>query len=170
MMKIGTHANVEIVSCGLGEQGDKKTPFIAIEFENKEGDTMTWQGWLSEGAKERTIKTLISLGFMGKSVADLANPDKGISDLFGEIGAPVSVVVEEEEYEGKKRAKIAWVNIGGIAKFDHQTAVAKVKDLSVDGDLMKYRKEIKAPKPKAENPKKASEGTGEAEGDADVPW
>jgi hypothetical protein len=163
MMKTGTHSNVEIVSCGLGEQGEKKTPFIAIEFENKDGDSMTWQGWLTEGSKERTVKTLLSIGFMGKSIADLSNPEKGISDLFGEIGAPISVVVEEEEYEGKKRAKIAWVNVGGISKFDHQTAVSKVKELSIDGDLMRLKKEIKAPKPKA----KAEESE---ESDEPAPW
>lgn len=181
MMKIGVHTNVQIVGCFMGESAKQKTPYIGVEFENAEGDSMSWVAYLGdkEGAKdgltmtERALKKLLEIGFIGRSVSDLADTTKGINDLFGEV-EPISVTVEEEtDDEGKKRLKIAWVNVGGATKFDKAQAVAKVKELSIDGDLMKLRKEIKAPAKKKEEKKEEQKADGQTQGDEDgepAPW
>jgi hypothetical protein len=176
MMKLGIHNNVTIVGCFMGESAKQKTPYIGVEFENLEGESMSWIAYLGDkvGAKDnmtmtqRALKKLLEIGFIGKSVSDLADTDKCVDDLFGDVGEPLSVTVEEEtDDEGKKRLKIAWINVGGSAKFDKAQAVAKVKELAVDGDLMRLRKEIKAPK------KKEPKAEGQTQGDVDgepAPW
>jgi hypothetical protein len=100
----------------IGEQGDRQTPFIRIPVVVSEGTEVgkgaVWQGWLSNNAFEGTIKRLAEVfGFNG----DLASLATGKTTLAGKA---CSIITEFEEYEGKRRLKIKWLNAhgGGGAK------------------------------------------------------
>lgn len=100
----------------LGETSGGKEQ-VAVLFEIVEGDyqgqQMTWYGYFhgadSSKAQKNAKRTLESLRHCGWKGDDL-------TDLSGLGANEVQIVVEQEEYEGKIRTKIAWVNkCGGLA-------------------------------------------------------
>jgi len=161
-MKAGTHKGVVIVEAFTGVSGVKNTPYYGIEFENDEGESIEYVAYLTDNTKERALGTLIDLNFLGKSIADLSDTKKSMSDLFGPTDEPISLVIEDESYQDKDgntkiKQVVKWVNVGnkgGISKADHATAITTFKSLSFDGDLMKMKKDGKKPAAKkAEKPK-----------------
>lgn len=156
MLSEGTH-KVKIVGCFTGESTEKQTPYYGIEFETKEGETINWIAYLSNSnftkdGKETTLakenmKTLLKLGFQGRSISDLSDTSKSVNELFSDV-QEISVVVEHEEYTKQNgdigtTAKVKWVNVGyGPQKFDHKQAVVKFKSLNLDGDLLALKKEF----------------------------
>jgi hypothetical protein len=115
--------------------------FIAFDVAHGEGTTaLTWFGSLKEGkAQEITLKGLLAAGFTGKDVTDLIDgPDGGAIPL----GTEVSLVIENEEYEGANRARIRWVNKpggGGVQRADATTAKAKLAKLGLAGKLAQVK-------------------------------
>ncbi len=101
----------------IGESEEKGTPFVRIPVQvtddgPEKGAGGVWQGWLSQGAFENTIKRLVEVfGFNG----DLAALALGKQTFDGK---PCNVSVEAEDYNGKRRFKIKWLNAigGGQAK------------------------------------------------------
>jgi hypothetical protein len=78
--------------------------YVAVDFRlldgESAGETIGWSGWLtSDKAEARTLKALRTCGWKGDDLSDL-----------GELDQEVSITVEHEEWEGKVRAKVAWVN------------------------------------------------------------
>jgi hypothetical protein len=101
--------NARGVSAGLGFTSNG-APQVAVELkvldEGFVGETITWFGYFTEGTHERTIESLRTLGWKGD---DLDNLD-GIADN------DVRIVLDEEEYDGKTRLKVKWINkAGGLA-------------------------------------------------------
>lgn len=99
-------------------KSEKGTLGLEVAFKFKEGDldeTLTWVGWLSEKAMERTMKTLVEvLGFNGDDSVDansvLTNP-KALN-----YAQDVSLVIEMEinPNDQKQYPRIKWVNqLGG---------------------------------------------------------
>lgn len=95
-----------------------KTGTVGLEtmFKFKVGaneERLSWVGWLTENALENSMKTYVEvLGFNGNENHDangvLTDP-KAIN-----YEQEVKLVIEMEQYEGKERAKIKWVNnLGG---------------------------------------------------------
>jgi len=85
----------------------KGTKALCVRFEvvNHEGQTgnfINWWGYFSEKAWERTIESLRHMGFNGDDLTSL-----------GELNQKVSLSVIEDEYEGRIRPKVAWVNALG---------------------------------------------------------
>ena len=82
---------------------------IPLVVDTPGGERITdWVGWFSEAAFTRTIQTLKKVfGFNGDLVALQA----------GKIsfeGMPCQIVTENEEYKGKMRCKVKWLNpVGG---------------------------------------------------------
>lgn len=72
---------------------------LDVHFTEFETTSMVYKGQLSDGAIEHTLKALVACGIQGNSVFDPVT-----------AGQEVSVVVNEEEYEGKTRFKISWIN------------------------------------------------------------
>lgn len=109
------------VSARYMESGAKKTPGIEIEFDFVEKSTDTperirWIGWMSEGAKARTMDTLYdTLGCNGSEDTDwngmFTDPN------FLKYDQECTLEVEEEFYEGKSRMKVKWVNKLGGSNF-----------------------------------------------------
>lgn len=83
---------------------------VAVELqildENFAGATITWFGYFTEETQERTFESLRTLGW---KTDDLSNLD-GIN------ANEVKIVLKDEEYDGKWRLKVAWINKpGGLA-------------------------------------------------------
>lgn len=108
---------IEPTAGWIGEQGDKQTPFIRVPVVVSEGSETgkgaVWQGWLSNAAFEKTILRLKEVFDFNGDLAFLAT---GKATLAGKL---CSITTEFEEYEGKRRLKIKWLNApggGGSAK------------------------------------------------------
>lgn len=93
----------------LGRSKEKQTPYIQVNFTvvddvEESGKEIAWFGYLSDKAIERTIDTLVQcFGFDG----DLNSLHAGKSSFDG-MRARISC--EAEEYEGKRRVKVKWLN------------------------------------------------------------
>lgn len=104
----------------FGESGQKKTPGVGIQFQFEpvpgQIEVLSWTGWLSERAMERTFKTLALCGY-DEAKGNL--PDGTIPREYFDPKAEVEIDVQEEQYindkgEPKTSMKIAWVNkLGG---------------------------------------------------------
>ncbi len=94
------------------ESEDKGTPFVRVPVKVTEegaesGSIGVWQGWLSNAAFENTVKRLAEVfGFNG----DLAALATGKQTF---TGRPCNVNTGAEEYNGKTRFKIKWLNAPG---------------------------------------------------------
>lgn len=101
---------VEVAAHQLGESGTG-TAHIAVLFESPEGARITWYGYLSDAALERTIASLRILGF------DPAEHNGMLDALHGTkllVSRKAEIVVELETYNGETRPKVKWVNdVGG---------------------------------------------------------
>jgi hypothetical protein len=78
-------------------------PYVGIVFRvtrgERAGEIVEWSGWLSEKAARGTMRSLRACGWQGDDVSDLGNLDH-----------EVEIVVDNEEYDGKIRARVKWVN------------------------------------------------------------
>ncbi len=92
---------------GLSGEDMSKDPQFAIAFEILEGSdtgkTITWYGtFASDAAFEYTMKAIRRCGWTG---SDLNNVELAET--------PVSILIEEEEYNGKVRTKVKAIGNGG---------------------------------------------------------
>jgi len=111
LIPAGTYETPEVVSHCVIESSKKATPGVHVVFRQH------WEGgswsdiaadlWLSDGAIDRSFDALEALGWFGQDVAEL---NTGAVVLRGD---GCSITVEHEEYEGKARARVAWVNKQG---------------------------------------------------------
>lgn len=95
----------------LGEtQGGK--PEVAIAFSiltpGASHSSLTWHGYFTEATEARTIESLRIAGWRGDDLSQFAD---GYD--FPAEAPEVELVVEDEEYEGKVRTKVQWVNRAG---------------------------------------------------------
>lgn len=93
----------------LGETGSGAEQ-VAVEFiiltEGADIDRITWFGYFTDKTWERTIESLRYMGWKGQDLSQLDGLDANEVDL----------VIDDETYEGKTRAKVQWVNrVGGLA-------------------------------------------------------
>lgn len=119
MSKINT-AGRHAATVKSAEFGESKngTPFLQIEFQSEDGDSAI-TGWLylSEKALENSVRTLrAAFQFDG-------NFETVVEQIQDK---PCSVTVESEEYEGKDRMKVKWINGPKTTKaIDNQSAFLK---------------------------------------------
>jgi hypothetical protein len=107
-MKSGTYV-ARATDWDLGTTDNGKD-YIGVFFKIEEGEflgeTITWYGYFTEKTEQRTIESLRYCGWEGHDFTKL----EGLSRN------PVKIVIDEEEYEGKKRLKVQWVNrLGSMA-------------------------------------------------------
>ena len=97
-------ATVESAELGQSEKG---TPFLALLCKTDQGEELNAYLYLSDAAVERTVKTL----------REVFAFDNSFESVVQQVtGKPCSIVVEAEEFEGKTRMKVKWVNtVGGSA-------------------------------------------------------
>lgn len=91
------------------------TPEIAVLFELTEGAAkghrITWHGYFSDRAQQRTFEALRYMGWQGDDLLTLNGPLASVADQEVELDCG------EEEYDGKLHIKVNWVNRlgGGVA-------------------------------------------------------
>jgi len=88
----------------------KGTEQVGVQYRISEGEhvgvVLTWYGFFNTDANtERALRTLRTSGWRGDDLLTLGG--------LGETA--VTVVVEEEEYQGRISSKIKWVNAPGVA-------------------------------------------------------
>lgn len=131
-------------------------PLIMILFEVQDGvggtREMIYRGSLNEGkAREMTFDALMVCGLKGDDISLVAHGAPG-NALDSE--KTVSVVIQNEEYEGKTYSKIAFVNEPGGAAFqkkmDAGDAVTKLAGMNLKNEFAARRieKGVKSPDPK----------------------
>lgn len=101
--------------------GAKQTDSFNIDFRLKEmPSSITWNGWMSEKAYERTLETLARLGF------DESTPPESLPDGSTQYTAAhfsekeVELVIEQEpdlKDPNRMWPRIKWVNIPSETKF-----------------------------------------------------
>lgn len=98
----------EVLAAGLTSSPNKGTPQVAIEFKLLEGPDaggrITHYAAITEKRLEYTVKELRACGWSGDDLDDLSSVV---------AGTPVDLVLAEEEYEGKTRTKVAFINEPG---------------------------------------------------------
>lgn len=137
----GTYVG-NVIDYGINET-KKGNPQIFIKFHLPQIEKkLTWFGSLaSEKAIEITCKALINCGF---SKTDLALLTNGVESGELDTDKELILVVENEEYEGKTRTKIQWINLpnaGVQNKLDQAGAVQKLSGLNVAGIMMQLQQE-----------------------------
>ena len=90
----------------LGESA-KGTPYVAVLFEDGRGDVVTWYGYLTAGALPRTVD---ALGVLGWDAQEHGGDVRVLNGTGLLVGARAQIVVEEDEYGGKVRSEVKWVN------------------------------------------------------------
>lgn len=103
----GVHAAVPVTAALGYTKGGKES--VGVEFALTEsGKHLTWYGYFTEATTERTIESLRICGWTGQDLSDLSE--------IGKDPVEVNLVIGTEEYEGKSRQKVQWVNrAGGLA-------------------------------------------------------
>lgn len=140
MIGKGKH-EVGIRSTCLTKSGQKGTPCVAVVFEDDIGETITYWGYLTDAALEYTMKSLAAMGWKAE------DHDGRIDSLDGTdllVGKKVEIVVDEEEYEGKVRSKVKFINEigGGVGE-----RMAPAEASAFAAELRKKLLSMKGPKP-----------------------
>lgn len=104
----------------LTSSKEKGTPAVSVVVEIIDGEhagqRLRWDGWLTDGAAQRTLESLRHMGWRGDMLDDLA----GVGDN------EVQVVIEHESnQEGKAFARIRWINRLGGASINEEAKMAK---------------------------------------------
>lgn len=113
----GTYRARASGACVLGTSANKGTPFLelylkVIEGEHK-GALVRWTGYFTENTNERTIQSLLFMGWQGEDPSEFAD-----GELHGLDANEVDIVVEIEEYENaegelRHSPRVQWVNRPG---------------------------------------------------------
>lgn len=141
-------------------------PSVGVRFELVEPEkrTITWYGSLKEkqpgktmGAREITVQALILLGFTGKDGSELSRfqgEGKDLKPMALDTETEFELVVEEQEYMGKKTTRVQYINMpgrDGFKRMDQEKAKVVVGGLNLAGDFAEARKNAPArPVPKAQ--------------------
>ena len=125
MISEGKHKAVAIASdiqFGKTKSGiyQVAVPF-AIEEGDDAGSVITYFGFFSEAARDRTIESLRRCGWTGDDVTNL-----------GPMNRPVELVVEHDEYNGKVSAKVKWVNSLGGVKLKEQLDESEMESFAAE--------------------------------------
>ena len=113
-----------VLAGSLVEVGKSGTVSYRIAIKCDDGKTEFADLWLGEGSAERTADTIRkALGHLDEDMRQLRNEAQY-------RGVRVSLVMQWEEYEGKMREKVQWVNrfgSGPAAISDEKFAALKQK-------------------------------------------
>lgn len=136
----GTHkARAREWALGHSSTGKEQ---VAVEFVliggEHDGRSITWYGYFTDGAVDRTLDSLRHCGWSGDNFPDLSGLDKN----------EVQIVVEQEEYQGHWSDKVKWVNkAGGVALKDPMNdAQAKSFAQRMKGKLLAHKASYGGPR------------------------
>lgn len=134
--------------------------YVEVAFEilepGYEGNTIKWRGYFSgEKNTNITLRALRTCGWQGSDLMDLST-----------VGADVSLVLDNETYDGKTHLRVKWVNHPGGAELVSQLDPERAKRFAakMKGTIASFDKKSKsAPAPKAKP-------APEPEVEADIPF
>lgn len=98
-------------------ESNNGTPFLRLDINTNDGESISGWLYLSEKALPNSVRTLRdAFGFDG-------NFETVIEQVAGK---PCSITCESEEYEGKERIRVKWINAPRLSKpIDNQGAFLK---------------------------------------------
>jgi hypothetical protein len=105
-----------VASAEFGES-EKGTPFLKIDFNTDQGESISGWLYLSEKALPGSLRTL----------REAFEFDGNFETVVDQItGKPCSITCENEEYDGKERIKVKWINSPRSSKpIDNQESFLK---------------------------------------------
>jgi hypothetical protein len=110
-----------------------KSDFVAVCFDLCDpqdpynGWSITWFGFLTDKTLDRTVEGLRYCGWEGDEIGAL--PELAAN---GQLSQEVELVIDHEEWEGKWRAKVKWVNRpgGGTVKLEKKLTGSDLSSFS----------------------------------------
>ena len=79
-------------------QTSKGNDQVVVTLEADDGANHIWNGYFTDGTIERTVESLRHMGYDGGDLNDMKLTER------------VELVIEPEEYKGKVRDRVKWVN------------------------------------------------------------
>lgn len=141
---------------------EKRKFRAAMKLRVMEGDYDGWEGvwfgYCSPKAWENTIEQLRACGFEGDDV-DQANSQ--------DLGQPVRIVIEHEEYDGKTYARVGYIVESGSGALIESLEPLKPEEMRNFAAEMKARMTGSGP---AALPSSGRSGGDPGPSDADKPW
>ena len=102
MLSEGTYrARAAELDFGFAGTGTEQ---IAVRFLTTEGESITWYGYFTDKAAQYAIQALRACGWKGDDLFELT-----VEDLPDEV----ELVVQEDEYDGQTRMRVAFINALG---------------------------------------------------------
>ncbi len=93
------------------------TPFLRLDINTNDGESISGWLYLSEKALPNSVRTI-------KEAFEFNGDFESVIDQV--TGKPCSITVEREEYEGKERMRVRWINGPRISKpIDNQSEFLK---------------------------------------------
>ena len=137
MIEPGTY-KAKLIDYGITESSNGK-PTVVLKFINENGDEISHWMYLTEKAQPYTAKTLMVFGYNGEDLTQLAaGTEGGLLDTTKEV----EIVMENEEWEGKTRCKVKWINEPGGGGFK-KLAKAEATKLLAGVNLKAHVAEIR---------------------------
>lgn len=98
------------IASDIGVSQQKATPFIKVTFLLDGGEEIDWYGYASasDKAQEMLVKNLRTMGYQGNDPEELKGLDQEQVGAF--LPAQVSLKIEHEEYQGRVRPRVRYVN------------------------------------------------------------
>lgn len=117
LQKITVNGIARASSYGESEKGNTQlgVTFEVVDHEQYNGSAITAMLHFTDATAERSIESLMHMGWDGEELSDLAGLDEeGCAKLLPNV---VQLVCEPEEYEGKWTLKVKWINRPGAGRF-----------------------------------------------------
>jgi hypothetical protein len=135
--------------------GQNSTPGVGVRFEFQlEGkQAEIWHVmYLTEAARPYTFEALVKLGY--DETHDLVAKDGNLTFAKQHLAdKEVEIVVEHEEYNGKSRAKVKYINEIGGGNLKGLTVQQVLGNVSLRSELAAARARLGAPRPATAEPK-----------------
>lgn len=125
--------------------------FVQFEFEAEQATkTLTWYGSFVGGAKDITLKTLITMGLSPQNFNNLIAFNNGVASGMLNLEKPLEIDVQEEpkfDEPGKMVTRIAWVNDPEnpgytVKKLNEAENAQLMGGMNFEGDLVKLYGEM----------------------------
>lgn len=119
---IGTHkARAKEWALGMSGSGENAKEQIVVLFQivggECDGRSITWYGFFTDKTVDRTLDSLRHCGWQGDNIGDLTGLDAN----------EVEIVIVEDEYKGRTKLKVAWVNRPTALALNRQMTPADVQ-------------------------------------------
>ncbi len=149
----------------LGESANgNESVAVDFKFVDPALGTILWFGYFSDKSYERTVESLRHCGWKGNDVLELDTPQADLNTN------EVELVIQHETYEGKTRARVAWVNGLGRAGVNVVTPLAVERRAAFQQRMKANILSIEQGKPKVAAAQRQSPAPAGQAGDDDIPF